>query len=95
MGAKFTLLTHFSQRYSKIPIFNEKSFASNTIGVAFDNMQISPDRLHHLPYFIPSLKLMFADHCEEMDNKTNKRKLRQEREEKHKQLQRSAQHLGN
>jgi ribonuclease Z len=81
MGAKFTLLTHFSQRYSKIPIFNEKAFSSNTIGVAFDNMTISPNRFHHLPYFIPALKLMFADHCEEMDNKTNKRKLRQEREE--------------
>lgn len=81
MGAKFTLLTHFSQRYSKIPIFNEKSFSSNAIGVSFDNMQISPDRLHCLPYFIPALKLMFADHCEEMDAKTNKRKLRLEREE--------------
>jgi hypothetical protein len=44
-------------------------------------MTISPNRFHHLPYFIPALKLMFADHCEEMDNKTNKRKLRQEREE--------------
>lgn len=87
MGAKFTLLTHFSQRYSKIPIFNEKSFSSNTIGVAFDNMQISPDRLHHLPHFIPALKLMFADHCEEMDNKTFKRKMRLEREEKKQQTQ--------
>ena len=23
MGAKFTLLTHFSQRYGKIPLFGE------------------------------------------------------------------------
>jgi ribonuclease Z len=89
MRAKFTLLTHFSQRYSKIPIFNETAFSSNTIGVAFDNMTISPNRYHYLPHFIPALKLMFADHCEEMDNKTTKRKLRQEREER--QLQKSLQ----
>jgi hypothetical protein len=52
-------------------------------------MTISPNRYHYLPHFIPALKLMFADHCEEMDNKTTKRKLRQEREER--QLQKSLQ----
>lgn len=38
MAARFTLLTHFSQRYAKLPIFND-SFTSN-IGIAFDNMQV-------------------------------------------------------
>lgn len=81
MNAKFILLTHFSQRYSKIPIFNEKSFSSNTIGVSFDNMQIHPSQLHCLPHFVPALKLMFAEHCEDMDAKTYKRKMRLERAE--------------
>jgi len=39
MGAKFTLLTHFSQRYAKIPLFNDKF--SDSVGIAFDNMQVS------------------------------------------------------
>lgn len=38
MEAKYILLTHFSQRYAKLPIFNE-NFASN-VGIAFDNMQV-------------------------------------------------------
>lgn len=38
MKAKFILLTHFSQRYAKLPRFDE-NFADN-IGIAFDNMQV-------------------------------------------------------
>lgn len=39
MKAKHVMLTHFSQRYAKLPRFNE-NFASN-IGIAFDNMYVS------------------------------------------------------
>ena len=39
MKAKFVMLTHFSQRYDKVPIFS-KSF-SDDVGVAFDNMIVS------------------------------------------------------
>lgn len=38
MNAKFTLLTHFSQRYAKLPRFND-NFSEN-VGIAFDNMQV-------------------------------------------------------
>ena len=38
MGAKFTLLTHFSQRYAKLPRLNA-SFTKD-VGIAFDNMQV-------------------------------------------------------
>lgn len=38
MFAKYTLLTHFSQRYAKLPRFNENF--SESIGIAFDNMQV-------------------------------------------------------
>ena len=77
MKAKFTLLTHFSQRYSRIPLFNNQLEVN--VGVAFDNMVVTPDRLHLLPHFIEPLKLMFADHYEEMEIKVSKRKMRQER----------------
>lgn len=39
MNAKFTLLTHFSQRYYKIPVMSEH-FDDN-VGVAFDNLRVS------------------------------------------------------
>lgn len=38
MNAKFTLLTHFSQRYAKVPLFTE-SFGSR-VGVAFDFLRV-------------------------------------------------------
>ena len=43
MKAKFILLTHFSQRYAKIPIFSANF--NDRIGIAFDNMRVSFDRL--------------------------------------------------
>lgn len=39
MRAKFIMLTHFSQRYDKVPLFS-KEFSDN-VGVAFDNMIVS------------------------------------------------------
>lgn len=77
MKAEFTLLTHFSQRYSRIPLFNN-NLAIN-VGVAFDNMVVTPCQLNRLPRFIEPLKLMFADHYEEMEMKLSKRKLKQKR----------------
>lgn len=38
MNAKFTILTHFSQRYWKVPLFNENF--DESVGVAFDNMRV-------------------------------------------------------
>lgn len=38
MGAKFTLLTHFSQRYAKLPRLNDNF--TKDVGIAFDNMQV-------------------------------------------------------
>ena len=77
MEAEFTLLTHFSQRYSRIPLFNNKLEVN--VGVAFDNMVVTPCRLDRLPRFIEPLKLMFVEHYEEMEMKLSKRKLKQER----------------
>ncbi|KAL3273587.1 hypothetical protein HHI36_015020 [Cryptolaemus montrouzieri] len=89
MEAKYILLTHFSQRYAKLPRFNE-NFADN-VGIAFDNMQVRMDDLPSLPHFNSALRLMFAEHYDEMEQKAMKRQLRNEKEnesnlEKHKIL---------
>lgn len=39
MRAKHIILTHFSQRYAKLPRFSE-NFGAN-VGIAFDNMHVS------------------------------------------------------
>lgn len=38
MNAKYIMLTHFSQRYAKLPRLND-SFTSY-VGISFDNMQV-------------------------------------------------------
>jgi len=38
MKARFIILTHFSQRYAKVPLFTD-DFSSN-VGIAFDNMRV-------------------------------------------------------
>ena len=68
MKAKFTILTHFSQRYSKIPLFNEKF--SNQVGIAFDNMRININDLQKLPLMLPVLKNLFQEHYDIMESKT-------------------------
>ncbi|XP_074040729.1 ribonuclease Z isoform X2 [Leptinotarsa decemlineata] len=78
MNAKNIILTHFSQRYARLPRFNENF--NNNVGVAFDNMQVSLDNVSLLPELQPALKLMFAEHCEELENKALKRQMRLERE---------------
>lgn len=76
MNAKFTLLTHFSQRYAKLPRLQD-NVASN-VGIAFDNMQVSLKQLPLLAKMLPVLKLMFQEHCDEMDAKALKRNLRKQ-----------------
>ena len=39
MNARYTLLTHFSQRYAKLPRINGNDLPSN-VGIAFDNMEV-------------------------------------------------------
>ncbi len=46
-NAKFILLTHFSQRYAKVPNLNAH-FPEN-VGIAFDNMKVSYTALY-VPY---------------------------------------------
>ena len=81
MNAKFTILTHFSQRYAKIPVINDKF--NERVGIAFDNMRVRMSDLKKLPKMIPSLKCLFTEHIEIMKTKTEHRLKRKEFLSKH------------
>lgn len=74
MNAENILLTHFSQRYAKIPRI-EQNLLSN-VGIAFDNMHVTPSDLRHLSRHYDVLKLMFAEDWDEMEQKSLKRARR-------------------
>lgn len=78
MNAKFILLTHFSQRYSKVPIISEK-FVSN-VGIAFDNMKVRKCDLPKIPLMYDALKSMFTEDVEEMEQKSIRRQRRKQLE---------------
>eukprot|EP00850_Spirogloea_muscicola_P006048 SM000028S10142 [mRNA] locus=s28:599100:604019:+ [translate_table: standard] len=58
-GAFRTILTHFSQRYPKVPVFDD-SWTARTC-VAFDLMSANLADLDRLPQILPALKLLFKD----------------------------------
>lgn len=51
MNAKFTLLTHFSQRYAKIPYMPNNDLPSN-VGIAFDNMEVILISLYFMVFIL-------------------------------------------
>lgn len=71
-GAYRVILTHFSQRYPKIPVFNEADMQKTCI--AFDLMTVNLADLPVLPKFLPYLKVLFKkemvaeDESEEVDD---------------------------
>ncbi|XP_075664167.1 tRNase Z TRZ3, mitochondrial isoform X2 [Castanea sativa] len=58
-GAYRIILTHFSQRYPKIPIFDETHMHKTCI--AFDMMSVNIADLPVLPKVLPYLKLLFKN----------------------------------
>ncbi|KAJ0755502.1 putative ribonuclease Z [Helianthus annuus] len=58
-GAYRIILTHFSQRYPKIPVFDQ-SYMHKTC-IAFDMMSVNFADLHVLPKVLPHLKLLFKN----------------------------------
>lgn len=60
MNAKFTLLTHFSQRYRNLPPIKD-DMLDPSIGVAFDNMELVPSDLSKLNKIYLQLKEIFKD----------------------------------
>uniref|UniRef100_A0A2K6S8F2 Zinc phosphodiesterase ELAC protein 2 n=1 Tax=Saimiri boliviensis boliviensis TaxID=39432 RepID=A0A2K6S8F2_SAIBB len=74
MNAAFIMLSHFSQRYAKVPLFspdfNEK------VGIAFDHMKVCFGDFTTVPKLVPPLKALFAGDIEEMEERREKRELR-------------------
>ena len=60
MESKFTILTHFSQRYPKVStaLFNEQ--CSERVAVAFDGMTVGLRELHRLNSLLPSMQAIFS-----------------------------------
>ncbi|KAL1551517.1 tRNAse Z trz4, mitochondrial, variant 2 [Salvia divinorum] len=58
-GAYRIILTHFSQRYPKIPVFDETHMHKTCI--AFDMMSVNLADVHALPRVLPYLKVLFKD----------------------------------
>lgn len=71
MKAKFTMLTHFSQRYYKFPPLNEIRGHEN-VGIAFDHMTVNPQTLHLIEPMYDMLEVVFAQDFEEMSKRSEK-----------------------
>lgn len=65
MNAKHTLLTHFSQRYPKIPVFTD---AHTQVGISFDMMRVKIKDLPTLPKYVKALQTLYKDSDEADDN---------------------------
>ncbi|KAK3890834.1 hypothetical protein Pcinc_005239 [Petrolisthes cinctipes] len=79
MNARFILLTHFSQRYAKVPIINDLPI---NVGIAFDNMKVSLSALPILHLMNEALVSMFAEDYDDMLEKTARKRIARERLEK-------------
>ncbi|XP_028268720.1 zinc phosphodiesterase ELAC protein 2 isoform X2 [Parambassis ranga] len=74
MNAEFIMLNHFSQRYAKIPLFSEDF--TDKVGISFDHMKIRFGDFKTVPKLIPALKTLFAEELGEMEEKRDRRELK-------------------
>lgn len=79
MRARYTVLTHFSQRYAKLPRIESAASLTGNVFIAFDNMEVTLSDMRYLGRTLPTMQLMFTDHCEEMEQKALKRAFKVER----------------
>ena len=76
MNAKYTILTHFSQRYAKIPMIDEEIFVRNQVGCAFDNMRIRRSDLPKIMSLNQPLRIMYNEKQEDMIQRHKRRQLK-------------------
>lgn len=67
MCAYRTVLTHFSQRYSKVPVALQKGHTAKSAMIAFDGMSIPLTLLPDLPQLAEGVALVFAEEESETD----------------------------
>lgn len=70
MQAKYTLLTHFSQRYRVLAPINDNLIKDKNIGMAFDFMEIVPDDLSKLNDLYFKLKETYAEELERVERRS-------------------------
>jgi ribonuclease Z len=75
MKAHFTILTHFSQRYSKVPWIDENMNLEN-VGLAFDNMRISMGQLPRLKGLGRLCSEVWKEDVEEMEGRRRRKMLK-------------------
>lgn len=75
MKARFVILTHFSQRYAKIPLLSKNC---ENVAIGFDNMEVTLNDLPTMHLMYEPLKCMFYDHYELMETKNLRRKFLEE-----------------
>lgn len=72
MNARYVILTHFSQRYAKIPLLKDNH---ENVAIGFDNMEVTLNDLPIMHLLYEPLKSMFADHYELIETKNQRRKI--------------------
>lgn len=72
MAAKYTLLTHFSQRYPVLPPIKDELIKNKNIGIALDNMEVTPDDLSKLNELYFKLKETYADELKRMEKRSQR-----------------------
>ena len=83
MGAEAILLTHFSQRYPKIPTLDT---GNKKVSVAFDLMCVNWARLRSLSTVVPLLSHIFEEQrvVSEKTKEKNREKMAEEKKAKKK-----------
>lgn len=77
MSAKYTILTHFSQRYAKIPIIPDNL---KNVAIAFDCMEVVLSDFSRLDSMYAPLKVLFSDAVDDLTRKQMVKALKRERE---------------
>ena len=69
MGAKALMLTHFSQRYPKLPVIAEEGHGKQKmkVALAFDMMKMKVGEFWRFEEFIPALRELYKDEADEED----------------------------
>jgi ribonuclease Z len=60
-NAKSLLLTHFSQRYPRVPVLPASATSQQRTSIAFDLMTVPLDRMPLLPRYIHSLQVLWQE----------------------------------
>lgn len=75
MNAKHTLLTHFSQRYRVLPPIKDE-LMEGSIGIALDNMEVTPIDLCKLSNLYQQLKETYKDELILVEKRSERYKLK-------------------